>query len=49
MKRCGQELVTPCQMQVAKEKKAATKMAPRRPSHLLSGSVSQHPMKAQQS
>ena len=49
MKRWGHEFVTPCQMQVAKEKNAATKMVPRRPRTLFKGSVSQHPMNAQQS
>lgn len=48
-KRCCHELVTPCQMQAAKEMKAVTKMVPRRPSHWLSGWVSQHEMTPQQS
>jgi hypothetical protein len=48
-KRCGHEFVTPCQMQVRKEKRAVMKMVPRRPKKRLSGSVSQQLSTAQQS
>ena len=48
-KRCGHELVAPCHIHVANEKKAVTKIVPRRPNNLFSGSVSQQPRMAQQS
>lgn len=34
-KRCGHELVTPCQIQVKKENVAVIKIVPRRPNNLF--------------
>ena len=48
-KRCCQELVTPCQMQVANEMNAVRQMVPRRPKYWFSGCVNQHEITPQHS
>jgi hypothetical protein len=49
MKRCHHDPVKAAQIQVTQQMTAEIKMAPLLPKALLSGSVSQHPIKEQQS